>query len=465
MSSSITTSVEYICPGELHSISRAVHFSRLAAFYPKCKECPLRCETGNLPKRITEHYKKFEQHQKNEQHLTRRTLFTTEGVRGVYINKLDRTKAAQITSALASLLWEETPFVGRSENDPPHTARRVRQTVVVGYDERPSSPDLFAGVTAALIRMGCEVIDIGMTSKPCFWFAVQHLEARAGVYISGSGCDAAWTGLDFVGENARPLSLGTTSMNSRSLLSGALCATLNRLEKRLSQPIGRPIRFAGHQRTFQATVPYLAGLWKHFHELRPLSIVVGCTMPQVVKTLSTLFEQLPCRLQLLTLPRRKKEINNDEDVDLLQVGQTVKEFNADMGMLIDDDGQRCRFIDEQGIAIDACDITRLLADLQLSFHPDGSVVLEQNVSHLKESLPLLPDSTCTTVLPRLGIVYETMQTTNAIFAGGNSGYYWFRKTLPTCDAILTLANILTLLSRTDASFSQIICGRQNHVST
>ena len=44
------TSLEtlYICPGETHPISRSVHLSRLAAFYPKCRECPLRKDTGNL---------------------------------------------------------------------------------------------------------------------------------------------------------------------------------------------------------------------------------------------------------------------------------------------------------------------------------------------------------------------------------------------------------------------------------
>ena len=170
-----------------------------AAFYSACKECPLRCETGSLPKQ------NIVQIEETNHQTTRRTLFTTEGVRGAYLNELNRTTAGDMAAALASLLWEERPFVGRSENDPPHTDRRIRQTVVVGYDERSSSPDLFAGVTAALVRMGCEVIDIGMVSKPCFWFAVQHLETRAGIYVTGNGSATAWTGLDFAGENARPM--------------------------------------------------------------------------------------------------------------------------------------------------------------------------------------------------------------------------------------------------------------------
>lgn len=459
MSSPPSPNIEYICPGETYPISRAVHLARLTAFYSACKECPLRCETGHLPKQITEYYEQTEERNK------RSTLFTTEGVRGVYLNEIDRTKAGEVATGLASLLWEETPFVGRSENDPPHTNRRKRQTIVVGYDDRPTSPDLFAGVTAALIRMGCEVIDIGMVSKPCFWFAAEHLESRAGIYITGNGSPAAWTGLDFVGQNARPLSLGTTSMNSSSLLSGSLCATLKRLEQRLSEPTGRPTRVAGHQRTFQATVPYLAGLWKHFHELRSLSIVIGCAMPQVTKALSTLFDKLPCRLQQIELPRRQREINNNDDADIKIVAEATKEANADLGLLIDDDGQRCRFIDERGMPIDGVDITQLLADLQLSMHPEGAIVLEQKESYLKERLPLLVDSTCTTCLPRHGIVYETMQSTNAILSGGSSGYYWFRTTLPTCDAILTLANVLTIISRSNISISQMIGGRDQHVTT
>ena len=40
---------QYRCPGERHPISRAIHLSRLAAFYPACRQCQHRHDTGQLP--------------------------------------------------------------------------------------------------------------------------------------------------------------------------------------------------------------------------------------------------------------------------------------------------------------------------------------------------------------------------------------------------------------------------------
>ena len=96
----------YICPGEGHPISRSVHLSRLAAFYPVCRDCPLRTDTGHLPGQIVERL------QQTERRVQRRSLYTTEGVRGVYINDLTRKKAGRIATALADLLVEQGLFMG-----------------------------------------------------------------------------------------------------------------------------------------------------------------------------------------------------------------------------------------------------------------------------------------------------------------------------------------------------------------
>src|SRR5262245_33956801 len=75
---------QYICPGEIHPISRAVHLSRLAAFYPACRECPFRTDVGQLPKQAVQRL------QQTERRVERKSLFTREGVRGVWLNELNR---------------------------------------------------------------------------------------------------------------------------------------------------------------------------------------------------------------------------------------------------------------------------------------------------------------------------------------------------------------------------------------
>ena len=94
-----TLETQYVCPGETHAISRAVHLSRLAAFYPKCRECSHRQELGQLPQ------PQFEETDSSQPRNSERSLFTLEGVRGVYLNELTRRKAGELSAAFASLLW------------------------------------------------------------------------------------------------------------------------------------------------------------------------------------------------------------------------------------------------------------------------------------------------------------------------------------------------------------------------
>jgi phosphomannomutase len=49
-----------------------------------------------------------------------------------------------------------------------------------------------------------------------------------------------------------------------------------------------------------------------------------------------------------------------------------------------------------------------------------------------------------------------MREADASFAGGDSGRYWFRESMPTCDAVLTLAKLLQALSRSDAEMSLVL---------
>ncbi|MGH7128085.1 MAG: hypothetical protein ACREIV_05925, partial [Planctomycetaceae bacterium] len=321
----LTPKIDYVCPGERHPISRPVHLARLAAFYPACRDCPCRGDTGGLPPQTVRRL------QSTERRVERASLFTAEGVRGVYLNELNRRKAADLAAAFAALLWEsafETQRVRKIHNrqgltDPDAAAdaaaglppalahafnsdwtRRARRArvaaVVAGHDERPSSPDLMAGVVASLGRMGCEVIDIGLCTKPCFWFAVDHLQAAAGVFVTGSGCDASWTGLDFALRGGTPLSRGVERREERFELRedpkahrprpmGSLVSDLPSLEERLRRPVNRPTRHGGVRRSFCAAVPYEAALWKHFHALRPLVVCLGCPVPLIRRTLERLF--------------------------------------------------------------------------------------------------------------------------------------------------------------------------------
>ena len=435
----------YICPGETRPISRSVHLSRLAAFFPACRECPFRTDTGQLASSTIERL------QSTEHRVERESLFTIEGVRGAYINELTRSKAGQMAAALARLLWQESPLIGRAETaQQGHRPRRP--SVVVGHDERPSSPDIVTGVATSLRRMGCQVIDISLTTKPCFWFSVDHLDADAGIFVTGAGSPPSWTGLDFCGRQGTPLSQRPASASSCET-AGAL--DLNRIEEQLRQPFSRSTRHAGPYRTFQAAVPYEAGLWKHFHALRPLNIACACPNRLTRRTLERIFETLPCQLNLVDVPHRVRDVRNADDADIERLSQAVQRQQADVGILIDDDSQRCGFVDERGQHVSSERMTQLLCQLMLAEHPGETAAIETSLIHsvypvVEQSGGKLVNGGAT-----LAEMSHAMREQSASIGGGGSGLLWFREACPTSDAVITLAHVLALLSRSDAPLSEV----------
>jgi phosphomannomutase len=444
----------YTCPGEMHSISRAVHLSRLAAFYPKCRECAHRHETGQLPQ------PPVEETDSTQPRREARSLFTLEGVRGVYLNELTRHKAAELASAFASLLWESIPLSGRGDlrdANSKRPARRVGPVVVVGFDERPSSPDLVTGVAAALRRMSCQIVDIGFTTVPCFRFAAAHLQAAGGILISGHGGEPAWTGLDFVGKGARPLSAaGRRLASADDAEASARVLSLDDLSERLARRVARPLRHGGTQRMFPVSVPYLAGLWKHFHALRPLKVAVGCPVRLVRRTLDTLFEKLPVALQWVEIPQRARDVLRNDDADVARLREAVLSQAADFGLLIDDDGINVAVLDERGQLLEPSELLCLIADVLLTEQPNGAVVLDNAARERLQPLVASMGARCWLGGWTQSDLWQTLRSETVICGGGASGRVWLRDTSPTADAILTLAKVLHSLSRDDAPLSEVV---------
>ncbi len=226
----------------------------------------------------------------------------------------------------------------------PHPGRRIIQPrgpcIVIGHDARTSSPDLTVGLAAALRRMECDVVDIGRVSRPSLDFAVQHLHADGGVYVGGQGCAPAWNGLEFVGSGGdqwcRP-------------------GKLDEVAERFESGTVRPSRRAGRQRYFDISTPYRASFWKHVHDLPATKLVLSCCDAVIEATVSAIFAEVPVDLVPIDVP-----INVGRRwIDAAMV-TTIRQSRADLGVLIEPDGQTCLFWDEQGSPLADCALPRAM---------------------------------------------------------------------------------------------------------
>lgn len=73
----------------------------------------------------------------------------------------------------------------------------VKDSVVVGRDNRPSSKPLRDALVKGLLSTGCNVLDIGVTATPLLYFSILHYKKAGGVMITGSHNPIRYNGLKF----------------------------------------------------------------------------------------------------------------------------------------------------------------------------------------------------------------------------------------------------------------------------
>jgi phosphomannomutase len=289
--------------------------------------------------------------------------------------------------------------------------------------------------------MGCQVVDVGTVSPPCFWFAVEHLEAAGGTYVTGHGCGPAGIGLDFLEGPGVAWSRG---------------GSLDRLEAARSDRRRRTSRQAGGQRTFRARIPYEAGLLKHFHALRPLRIGLACLASTVDVHLAELLAAQACRVERVASP-----IANDSSrsvaLALERLADRVRDDRLEAGVLLGDDGQSCRVLDERGVPIATEAIAVRLGERVLEESKSRTVVLDESRGGgggLSDRLARSGGN----VVPSGGsreAMARSVLSESAAFGCDAADRYWFGDAVPRCDGLTTLARVLQLLSRSDEPASSL----------
>ena len=403
---------EFRCPGQKSTISRAVHLGRLARFYPACRGCPRRDETGTLSARQV---KRLQQTQRRAEP---RVLFDDEGAAGVYLNELDPPRAEKMAAALGV-------YLRRKQSEAPNPPE-----VVITGDGRPLTPEMVAAVAEGLRWAGCPVVDVGAATAACVAFAIEHLGADGGILIGNPTGEVQTVGLKFWAGGAKPLSAeGPLDDVRRIAESGA----------------DRPTRKYGTLRRFQAEIPYLAGLAQYFHALRPLRFVLDTTSLPLVDYLEKLIEPVACRVIRC---RVKFEGLADQ----------IRTDEAHFAARIDDDAQRCRLVDDCGRAVSGELFSLLVARHLLTERPGESVVLEEETpAEIAREIGRIGGRVVLSN-SRRARMDQTMRAGRAILGAGPSGRFWYRSDdgHASADALMTLTCLLRLLSRSDRPLSQVL---------
>jgi phosphomannomutase len=253
---------------------------------------------------------------------------------------------------------------------------RSRQ-IVVGRDSRVSGPMFHRIVVGTLQLMGCDVIDIGLTTTPGCQLAVEHHHAAGGLMLSASHNPIEWNALKLIGASGLFLEAAEGTAMRALVEKGTPHATWDR--------IGQVIPDGGvalrHVESVVA-IPYLDV--KRIRERR-FKVALDCVRGAGATVMPLLLERLGCEVVSINMEPDGRFPREPEPIPehLGELERLVRESGADVGFAVDPDVDRLALVADGGRAIGE-DYTLALAARLVLRHRRGPLVTNLSTSLVVE---------------------------------------------------------------------------------
>ena len=326
--------------------------------------------------------------------------------------------------------------------------------VALGHDVRESSPQLFQHVADGLIDSGVKVLNLGQISTDMLYFAVVHYQTDGGIIISASHNPAEYNGMKLVRRHAAPISADTGLFDIRNAIENRTLSGRQKI----------------HCRAIPEPVPFLDAYLKHlssFTDLQKLSskrIVINANSGIAGQIAERLLAETPIQIceRLFTepdgtfskIPAGRPDPLRPENRELTT--KAVKRTKADLAVAWDADADRCFFFDENGVFVEGCYITALLAEKRLQEKGEGTVIFDPRAVWAVENTVVSANGT--PLLNRCGhsFIKTRMRETDALFAGEASGHYYFRENFYADNGMIPLLLILEYLNLKEISLAEAV---------
>jgi phosphomannomutase len=369
-------------------------------------------------------------------------IFKAYDVRATYPEPLGPDDAWKVGHASAT-------FLRRSRGNVADDQKVDREdTIVVGRDMRPHSPELAGALIEGIRSTGMNVLDIGMIDTSCIYFAINHYGCVGGIQTTASHNPIDYNGFKISGPLAKPIG-AATGLKDIERIAGQLTRAGN-------------TGVTGGLEEADVWPAYT----KHVHQFldlkRPVKIVndasngmAGVMIPKVFGDVADLSQE---KLNFEIGQGFAHEPNPLVEENLEQVKQAVRGGTYDCGVCFDGDADRCIFVDEQGNTV-GCDLlTALIARdfLRQPGNNGSAIVYDLRSSHaLKKAIEAAGGRP---QRDRVGHVFmkKTMAETKAVFGGELSGHFYFRDNFFADSGAIAFARVLSILSDSDRSLSEMM---------
>ncbi len=290
------------------------------------------------------------------------------------------------------------------------------ESVVVGFDVRPSSIDILHALTKGINSQGAKVYSIGLCGTEEIYFATNHLKTDAGVMITASHNPADYNGLKIVGKGAKPVSMdsGLDEIKSIAEASGSKIDKVPEIE------------------IVDVKNEYIEKLLEFIDpkKIKPMRVVTnsgnGCAGP----VLDLLEDKLPIEFIKIqnepdgTFPNGIPNPLLTENRKI--TSKAVIENSADLGIAWDGDFDRCFFFDSNGDFIESYYLISLLSQQLLKQSPGESIVHDPRL--VWNTIEEVDGFGGNPIISKSGhsFIKEAMRENESVYGGEMSGHHYFR---------------------------------------
>lgn len=359
-------------------------------------------------------------------------IFKQYDVRGAYPSRLDETEVSRVMR-IFPVIWDK------------------KTRIIIGHDARKSSPSLYKTAVGILGGMGYSVVPVGMITTPMITFLVERpgSSEAVGVMITASHNPKNQNGIKIISKRM------------------GIVGGIDLLERMKEHPLGEERddgwkrRVVVGDKSVEAKKEYAKFLEKFFGRKTPerkVRIVIDCSNGSAGPILRKI--KFPAHIRPIFL-NEKPDGNFPThgpnpllERALVAAKKAVKKHRADCGAVLDGDGDRAVFIDDEGATVRPEYAWRLIVGNRTG----RAVVTELNAYLVKKLARDMNLRKPFIHISRVGRKYimRKMRKSSSETGFENSGHYYFKDFFGGDSGIVAVIKVANALSVLPYSFSDFI---------
>jgi len=354
------------------------------------------------------------------------TIFLEYDIRGIYPENFNKEAAYQIGRV----------FIDYSQ----------AKKILVGYDMRLSSLEIFKSLSQGLIGQGADVFEAGLVPIDFIYSMVPKNNFPAGIMITASHNPKEYNGLKMILWQKKPW------------IEPVSGKTIGKL---INQKI-KPAKKKGKIKKINLWSKYLDHIFSfvNLKKIKPFKIVVDAGNGLAGKVIPLIAKKIPCQIVPLffkldgNFPNHPSNPFEPGALDKL-IKKVIKE-KADLGVFFDGDADRIVLVDEKGEPLFGDLQILLLAKEVLEKNPGSAIIYKVDQS---KSVPeLIKKMGGRPIRAKVGYLFtiEAMKENNAILGGETSCHFAFRDNFYADSGFIAFLMFLEVISQTNKKLSELV---------